>query len=462
MTVPSFSTFSALAMLAVAALLPAAVFGQVTPLDFRAAYERLDAQNEQLAAVRMVVDQAQSRQREADAARLPSIEIAGGVTRLDSDLEFDLSGVRRRIDDTLGITLPPDLLPRGLPIQDRSFGNLALQAVQPVYLGGRINAGREAARAGVAADTAVVERTHADLMVELVKRYFGQAVAADALAVRQQSVESLRQLAFNAERLEQEGEISRADRLRADVALIEAEGELATARERLALAQKALTTLLSERRVVETLTPIPAVPAPSDATEWRRLAVESNPSLIELGARLDQAEAALRAERGSLRPEVLLLGRRELYTDDLSVIEPDWAVSLVASWRFFDGGLRRARVSVAEARITEVEFLQHSLRRQVELLVDQQVETQHTALERHRTFRAAGELADESVRVQRRAFEEGFATSLEVIEAELARARVALGELLARYEAWVATATIYAASGQVAALIERIEESHHD
>lgn len=459
---PSFTRFCFLAMLFMLVLVPAAVFGQVTPLDFRSAYERLNAQNEQLAALRMGVDQARSRQREADGARLPSIEIVGAATRLDADLEFDLSGIRRRIDDTLGINLPPDLLPRGLPIQDRSFGNLALQAAQPVYLGGRINAGREAARAGVAAGTAAVERTHADLVVELVKRYFGQSVAADALAVREQSVESLRQLAFNARRLEEEGEISRAGRLRADVALIEAEGELASARERLALARKALTTLLSEHRVVETLTRIPAVPAPSDAGEWRLRAVQSNPSLIELAARLDQAEAALRAERGSLRPEVLLLGRRELYTDDLSVIEPDWAVSLVASWRFFDGGVRRARVSVAEARITEIEFLQRSLRREVELVVDQQIETQHTALERHRTFGAATELADESLRVQRRAFEEGFATSLEVIEAELARSRVALGELLARYEAWLATAAIYAASGQVAALIERIEESHHD
>ncbi|MDT8439851.1 MAG: TolC family protein [Wenzhouxiangellaceae bacterium] len=462
MTMPGFIRSSMPAMLFMVALVPATVSGQVTPLDFRAAYERLGAQNEQLGAVRMGVDQAQSRQRAADAARLPSFEIVGSVTRLDSDVEIDLGGVRRRIDETLGITLPPNLLPNGLPIQDRNFGNLALQAVQPVYLGGRINAAREAARAGLAADTAVVDRTFADLVVALVKQYFGQSVAADALAVRRQSVESLRQLAFNARRLEEEGEISRADRLRADVALIEAEGELASARERLTLAQQALTTLLSERRVVEPLTGIPAVPAPSDAGEWRLRAVESNPSLIELGARLDQAKAALRAEQGTLRPELLLLGRRELYTEGLSEIRPEWSLSLVANWRFADGGVRRARVSEAQARRTEIEFLQNALTRQVELLVDQQIEAQHTALERHRTFGAATALADESLRVQRRAFEEGFATSLDVIEAELARARVALGELLARYEAWVATAAIYAASGQVAALVDRIEESHDD
>ncbi|MGY6555796.1 MAG: TolC family protein [Wenzhouxiangella sp.] len=443
-------------------LLPGIAVAQAIALDFRSAFERMNAQNEDLAAARTGVDQALSRQREADASRLPSIELEGGVTRLNSPLELDLSGVRRRLDQELGIDLPPGLIPSGLPIQDRSFSNAALIAVQPIYLGGRISAGREAARAGVSADRAVVERKTADLLVDLVQRYFGQIVAADVLAVRQQSVDTLQTLAFNARRLEEEGEISRAERLRADVALIEAQGELSLARERLALAQSALSTLLAEDRPVDPLTRVPAIPQRIEAAAWRVFAADANPALLELGNRIQQAEALVRVEQAGLRPSVFLLGRRELYSQDLSVIEPDWALSLRLSWRFFDGGVRRARVSSAEAGLSELEFLRASLRRQIGLVVDQQVQAQHTALERHVTFSAAKSVADESLRVQRLAFEQGFATSLEVIEAELARSRIALAELFARYEAWVATASIHAASGQAANFVDLIEDAPHD
>ncbi|MGY6630571.1 MAG: TolC family protein [Wenzhouxiangella sp.] len=438
------------------------VKAQVAALDFRSAFERLETHNERLAAAQEGIERARFQQQAADAARFPVLEIDGSVTRLNAPLEIDLSGVTQRVNQVFPGELPPGLIPAGIPVQDRTFGNLAVQAVQPLYLGGRIDAGRSAARAGVAAETAMVERLQGDLMVELVQRYFGQLVAAEALAVRQQSVDSLRQLAFNAGRLEEEGEISRAERLRADVALIEAEGELATAREQLNLARAALATLLASEQVINPISPIPSPPPRFESADWRLRAVQNNPAVLELDARLDQAGAAARAESGALKPSLVLVGRRELYTDDLTLIEPDWAISLRASWRFFDGGARRSRASAAEARVLELEWLRSSLERQIGLLVDQQIEAQHAALERHVTFSAAAELADESLRVQRRAFEEGFATSLEVIEADLARSRVALARVLARYEAWVATAALHAAAGVPTALIDRIEEFAHD
>jgi len=67
-------------------------------------------------------------------------------------------------------------------------------------------------------------------------------------------------------------------------------------------------------------------------------------------------------------------------------------------------------------------------------------------------------LADESLRAQQRAFEEGFATSMDVIEAELARSRAALGELGARRDAWVAAATLYTAANRGEQLVDLIEQ----
>src|SRR5690606_371135 len=100
------------------------VTAQTAALDLRSAYRLLEERNEQLAAARERISQAEFQQRAADASRLPVLEIEGSRTRLDSPLEIDLT----RVTNVIGGVLPgslPGLIPAGIPIQDRNFGNLA-------------------------------------------------------------------------------------------------------------------------------------------------------------------------------------------------------------------------------------------------------------------------------------------------------------------------------------------------
>jgi len=333
-----------------------------------------------------------------------------------------------------------------------------LRAVQPVYLGGRIQAGRDAARFGLEASLAAVDRQSAELEVALVDRFFGQALALEALELRKSSAESLRRHEFNARRMESEGQIARVERLRASVALAEAESELLVAREQLELSRAALAALLASDHPVTTATPIPAPPPSLDRDAWKAAAKDANPALREAGQRLEQARAGARAARGESLPIVSLFGMRELYTQDLTLIDPEWVVGVQASWTLFDGGQRRARTARAEARASEVDWRLAAGRRDLALLIDQQIDRLNGALARQRTLAATSELADESLRAQQRAFEEGFATSMDVIEAELARSRAALGELGARRDAWVAAATLYTAANRGEQLVDLIEQ----
>lgn len=434
-------------------------------LDFRAALQRLVSVNETLQASRAAVDQSRAERAEADARGLPTIELKSRYSHLNAPLEADLGGVVDAISvgfQQLGVDVPGGILPREYRIQDRNFVNLSLQALQPVYLGGRIEAGRDAARYGLAASEAAVDRQSAELEVLLVDRFFGQALASESLEVRKRSAESLRRHEFNARRLEAEGQIARVERLRASVALAEAENELLVAQEQLALSRAALAALLASDRPVTTATPIPAPPPSVERDAWKAAAEDANPALREAAQRLEQARAGVRAARGESLPVVSLFGSRELYTEDLTLVDPEWVVGVQASWTLFDGGQRRARTTRAEARVSEVDQRLQAGRRDVALLVDQQIDRLNGALARQRTLTATAELTDESLRAQQRAFEEGFATSMDVIEAELARSRVALGELAARRDAWVATAALYTAAGRGEQLVDLIEQLADD
>ena len=434
-------------------------------LDFRGALQHLVTVNETLQASRATVEQRRAERAEADARRLPSVELKSRYSHLNAPLEADIG----RVGDALiggirqaGVDFPPFTLPRHYRIQDRDFVNVSLQAVQPVYLGGRIQAGREAARFGLEASKAEMDRHGAELEVALVERYFGQALARESLEVYKRSTESLRLHESNARRLEAEGQIARVERLRASVALAEAENELLVAREQLELSRAALAALLASDHPVTTATPIPAPPPSVDRDAWKAAAEVANPGLRQAAQTLQQARAGARATRGEFLPVVSLFGARELYTEDLTLVDPEWVVGIQANWTLFDGGQRRARMALAEARVSEVDRRLAAGRRDVALLVDQQVDRLNGALARQRTLAATSELTAESLRAQQRAFEEGFATSMDVIDAELARSRVALGELAARRDAWVATAALHAAAGRGEQLVDLIEQRAHD
>src|SRR5699024_1216569 len=102
---------------------------------------------------------------------------------------------------------------------------------------------------------------------ELVKRYFGARMADAAYHVHKQTEQSLSKHAQNAQRLEEEGQISRAERLRADVAHAEAVMELESAERHQRLTREALRTLLSSEQAIEPTSDFFEVPNLPDLDE---------------------------------------------------------------------------------------------------------------------------------------------------------------------------------------------------
>lgn len=429
------------------------VQGAGPALDFSEAMARLESNNHVLEAARRELAQARAELDQARGRRFPTLGLEARATRLDSPLDVELSGML----PGLGGLLPPGLLPDRYEIQSEQFYNLAVQARMPLYTGGRIAAGIAAGEAGTEAQEAALAATRAELHELLVQRYFGLVLAEQAVAVRAATVAGLDRHLGHATRLEEEGLIARAERLRANVALAEAERDLHSAEETRSLAGAALAALLMLPDPPRPSTPIPPpppTPALAGLVDQARLA---NPTLAELRNRQAQADAAVRAERSSYLPTLGAYGRRELYTGDLTLLDPEWAVGLVAEWTLFDGFQRRARLDQAAARSDRLAALRADAERQIELLVRQRHERLLSARARLDSFSATRELADESLRAQQRAFEEGLASSLDVIDAELALSRLRLGELDARLQAWSALAGLYAAGNQSALLPERIE-----
>lgn len=421
------------------------------PLSFEDAWQQLEARNQTLAAALAAQQRAAVQIDEARSRYWPEVVVDARATRMDAPLAVDLDPVRRVLA-ALFPQAPDTLLPRNYELQKRQFANLAVNATWPIYTGGRVSAGVDAAQAGHAAVSADRQASLDALRLELVRRYFGQRLAQHALQVHETAAASLRAHHADALALQREGQSARAETLRAGVALAEAERDVETARLDLQLTRAGLATLLAADLPVEAITPMPALHEIPELTQMQHRAVADNPQLASGRAQHRRALAGLRAARGERKPTLALFATRELYTNDLTLLDPDWAVGVAMSWPLFDGGRRSSVVAAAHAQADEVAARLSAAERDIRLLVEQGYQQLDSTRVRLESLRATHELASESLRAQKLAFSEGFSTSRDVVDAQLALSRVELGLLAARYEGVLALAGIHQASGDSMAL----------
>jgi outer membrane protein TolC len=430
---------------------------QAHGMSFSQAFDRVRAENGRVLAASAGVRRARAGGREARGRFLPDVEVTGRHTRIDEAVVLDLSPIRDGM-----LALHPAVPGAAVPpfeaeVQGETFDRVTVEATLPLFTGGRRLAGVRAARAATRAASAERAEAVGAVTVELTERYFGLRLADEAVSARESTARSLSRHVDRARRLEEQGQIARAERLRAEVAEAEARRALLAAERERSLARLALASTLESEEEVEATTPL-FLPGPVESLEWwKTRALEGNPALERAAAGRERAEQGVRAAAGELLPTVGLFGMRELMPGDLTVLEPTWAVGVAVSLPVFEGGRRWHRLEAARALAEEVALRESRGRRDVELLVAQRYRELKEARDRLAELETTRTLAEESLRAQQIAFSAGLATSLDVVDAEAALSRVRLGMLKALYDADVALAGLLEAAGETDRLVEYVE-----
>ncbi|MCY1349742.1 type I secretion outer membrane protein, TolC family [compost metagenome] len=404
-----------------------------------------------LRASEAAISAAEGRRDAAAAKHLPELAVASNHYMIDKDIEVDLGGVRNavgRIDPEAAARI------KDVTLQDRNFGSLDAILKYPLYTGGRVTAGVEVAESGIEASRQAREHTYEQLLLELVQRYYGVRLAEEALSVQNAAADGLRRHSHDAGRLEDEGQIAKVERLSADVAAAEAEREQGVAERNLAMARQALASLLDGERMPPKQVGIPSVEQLPPLQRFVSGTHDNNAQLRQLAATRRQAESAVGAVKGAYLPAVNLLAVRSMTNYNLLDVWPEWTLAATISLPLFDGGERRGKLHQANARLEQVGQTYEQARRDMDLLVEQRYHELQNAQAQIHTLRRTRALSEENLRAQQRAFGEGLARSLDVIDAQNTRSRVLLADLGARYTALTNYAALMLVSGQGHALAE--------
>lgn len=409
------------------ALVSCAVYAQETTtpvvVDLQSACKLATEMNPQYASALASASEAQASIQKAESATRPTLSA-------NSDYGFVSKAT------TFGNT----------PILEKNTWANRLEAQYLLYSGGRVRADIDRAKSGYQAASQAASATRADVVTNAAGAYFVAKQAREGIDVAEKSVESTQANYDAAQKLHNEGVVTKADVLRAEVALTNARENLITAQNECNKALAGLKTAigLSQETPVEL--------GSQDTITESALAMElaKRPEVSAAEALVGAARAQKQAARAGNKPTVALVG--DFFNLPVGAEFPRMSNTLGAGVRInfniLDGGLTRANVKEADAAISRT---QQDLNR-TQQVVDLQIKTARLDLDSAKAKLQATETqvqsAEESLRVLQTGYKEGINPLTDVLTAESALTSSRYSRLAAVYEKRVAEVNLLRAMGR--------------
>ena len=352
------------------------------------------------------------------------------ATTYNLDADIDLSslknGIVNDINNRVGDIIPPipDLPNFGELIGERipdnyelkrsgSTAGAGLGVVWPIYTAGRTAAltGASNARTQEAVADSILDKN--ELYNTLIERYFKAQLAIIAAYLRDDAYDTLQQTDHMAQRLFEEGFISRVDRLEAQSALADAKSESVNANNDARLAMIALQRLLRTEYRIKPRTPlfVSSRPLP-DVSYFQDLALTNHPGLQKVAAKRAQAQQLHALSDTGYKPTVMLYGYGQIEKD------PSWVAGVSASWKLWGGLDKTASLASSNAKIRQADLSEIEVSDNLLLLVEKNWHDVNNAQSRYQALQSNVELAAEVLRLRRLGLQEGLNTPVEIAQAQ--------------------------------------------
>ena len=434
------------------------------PMTFTTAWQQLLTVSDKLQAESQQVLRAQAEQEAGEDLGMPSLDINGSYTHLEKPIELDLRDLNPLASLDPG-SLPPALggalagIPSSMfvtPFTEQDIFRASLQAMWPIYTGGKITAAQGIHAAEVAEKEQQLQLVTRDLFTLLVDRYYAVSVTEMLMQTQQQLVASLSEHVDHALKLEAQGQIAKVERLNAQVALENARVSAGSAKRQHEMAMIALSRMLHERSVIPA-SQLFMLPNQPSLPRLSQLTMTQHPALRLLEAKEDQASGLIEVEKGRYKPTVFLYGNYTLYEDDslFSKVEPDWMVGLGVKVPLLSRDGRSGKVQAAKSALLQARYTKAQTQQDLSLLLDQSYRQLQQAQEEAVALNTSLSLAEENLRLREIAFNQGLSTSIDRVDAELKLSAVKTQQLGAKYRYVQSYARLMSISGQLDDFIGR-------
>ncbi len=359
---------------------------------------------------------------------LPKLSFSASYAKLDEDIGLDISGFSDAIKTVA--QLPNEkMLPSKLVLQREEFSLASVNLVWPLFNGGKIRSANKLMEAKIDEATYQLEDTQNKLNTELVQRYFGYRLSIKAIDLYKEAYEAMLIHQTHAQKMEEHGMISKAQRLYVDLSVSNARMDWQKAIKDADIVKSALKNTLGDSTDIQPVSPLFLVKIIEPLEFFQEAALLNNPLLKQVGSKKEMAMQNYNIKRSDYLPSLAIIGNKELYHNNLNEMVPDWFVGLNLSWNLFDGGSRTYKVKSAKASVEMVEYINEKAKSDIQTYINKLYNELTMHVEHLEAMESSFYFADEYLRVQKKAFAEGFATTKEIVDAELTLNKVKIGRI---------------------------------
>ena len=440
------------------------------------------ANNELINAAAKTKEVSEYHLKSARGKHYPNVYVEGSVNKINDSISLNLNDARSAVIGASvasfqaattysgGGTPPPDpavaafkqKLEQAIPdfsmkFQDDLFYKLTAAVVWPLYTGGKIAANSQAKKAELAISEMEYTKTLNSTITSVIESYFRAKLAQEARNIRQDYLDDIIQHNDNAEKLFKVGMISRTNKLRAEVALADATREYQKSERDLELALVVLSNIIGvELDKVNLITDFKKIDYVREADYFKDVAYSNNITLKDMQQKKEMLNQKKKAIKGNFVPTVAAFGKYEIYKDDLTLFEPEWVAGLNARLDIFKGGEDYDEYKAYSKQVEVLDLYIQNANKMIDTAVQKYHHEAQAALEQYESLKSSQDLTEENLNLYKKSFKEGLATSIEVIDAELALEKVRLEQSQALFDFNVAYAKLMDICGNSQILMDNI------
>ncbi len=439
------------------------------------------ANNELINASAKSKEVSQYHLKAARGKHYPNIYVEGSVNKLNDPIILTLTDARAAVIGASAATFKaattyatgtptPDpvvdaykkQLEEKIPqfdmqFQDDLFYKLTAGVVWPLYTGGKIAANSQAKKAELAISEMEYTRTLNSTITSVIESYFRAKLAQEARDIRQDYLDDIIQHNENAQKLFKVGMISKANKLRAEVALAQATREYQKSERDLELAIVVLSNIIGvELDKVKLISDFKQIEDVKEAKHYEDIAYSNNITLKDMQQKKEMLNQKKRAIKGNFLPTIAAFGKYEIYKDNLTMFEPEWVAGLNARLDIFKGGEDYDEYKAYSKQVEVLDLYIQNANKMIDTAVKKYHHEAEAALEQYESLKSSQDLTEENLNLYKKSFKEGLATSIEVIDAELALEKVRLEQSQALFDFNVAYAKLIDICGNSHLLMDNI------
>ncbi|MEZ2903043.1 TolC family protein [Acinetobacter terrestris] len=417
----------------------------------------------------------QASQLEAEAAKglgLPRVDLNVRAYAFHNELDIPLDSFKNNLEQTLaqGINdrVNQQNLPSGIadPLKEGlnqtihsgvglfpDSANVILEdqvirptvsVLMPLYTGGLTSSAKEVANIKAQRSQLNTQQQQDLQRFEMIQAYFNAQLQKQLLDSSRSNFNAMQSHYNNALKLEQQGFISKGQRMQFEVAKNNAQRTYQNAEASLRSSLFQLNNLLQSSQITDLSTPLFVNSAQSQSLNSLLKTYQDQSSLIrKMQMDTQLANANVKVQSAAKKPNLFAFGEYSL--DE----KQNWIVGVVARYNLFSGVDKNKNIQAAELQRYASELMTERSKQEIENIIYKSYSEVTTAQQSHQLLQQNMKAAQENLRIQTLSFKEDMGTATQVIDAQNTLSGLKSEMALNAYKYVMSLATLLQSHGSI-------------